>query len=64
MVPFRGGFFATVPCETPDKVSAQLETMGIFTVPFTKGIRVSLASVKEEKCRELPKAIIKAIESK
>ena len=64
MVPFRGGFFATVPCEAPDKVSAQLETMGIFTVPFTKGIRVSLASVKEEKCRELPKAIVKAIESK
>ena len=64
MVPFRGGFFATVPCETPDKVSAQLETMGIFTVPFTKGIRVSLASVKEEKCRELPKAIKEAIKSK
>ncbi len=64
MVPFRGGFFATVPCEAPDKVSAQLETMGIFTVPFTKGIRVSLASVKEERCRELPMAIKKAIETK
>lgn len=61
MVPFHGGFFATVPCQEPDRLSAELEKQGIFVVPFTKGIRVSLASVREEKCAELPAIIKKAL---
>lgn len=62
MVPFRGGFFATVPCNEPDKVSAELEKAGIFTIPFMKGIRVSLASITKEQSKALPCAIKKAIE--
>lgn len=61
MVPFNGGFFATVPCGDPDAVSADLEKKGIFVVPFGKGIRVSLASVAEEKCAMLPAEIKKAM---
>lgn len=61
MVPFRGGFFATLPCGEPEKVSAELEKRGIFVVPFGKGIRVSLASVSEEKCGALPAEIKKAM---
>lgn len=62
-VPFRSGFFMTVPCEKPDAVAAKLEEGGIFTVPLAKGIRISGASVSEEVCRRLPKAIKKAIET-
>lgn len=62
MVPFNGGFFATIPCDSPDEVSAKLEEEGIFVVPFGKGIRVSLASVSEKKCATLPAKIKKAMD--
>ena len=40
-------------------ISAELEKQGLFIVPLAKGLRVSVASISEEKCRKLP-AIIKA----
>lgn len=63
MVPFRGGFFCSVPCEDPDAVSKRLEEVDVFVVPFTKGVRVSIASISEEKCRKLPKMIKEALEA-
>ncbi len=63
MVPFRGGFFCSVPCEDPDAVSKRLEEVDVFVVPFTKGVRVSIASISEEKCRKLPAMIQKALEA-
>ncbi|MBR5129382.1 MAG: aminotransferase class I/II-fold pyridoxal phosphate-dependent enzyme [Firmicutes bacterium] len=62
-VPFRSGFFMTIPCAKPEAVAAKLEEEGIFTVPLAKGIRVSGASISEEVCRRLPKAIKNAIET-
>lgn len=58
-VPFDAGFFISIPCENPDEISAELEKQGLFIVPLAKGLRVSVASISEEKCRKLP-AIIKA----
>lgn len=63
MVPFRGGFFCSVPCEDPDAISKRLEEVDVFVVPFTKGVRVSIASISEEKCRKLPKMIKEALEA-
>ncbi len=60
MVPFDAGFFASIPCSDPDGISAQLEKQGLFIVPLAKGLRVSVASVSEEKCRKIP-AMIKAV---
>ena len=40
-------------------MSAELEKQGVFIVPLAKGLRVSVASISEEKCRKLP-AMIKA----
>ena len=60
MVPFDAGFFASIPCSDPDGISAQLEKQGRFIVPLAKGLRVSVASVSEEKCRRIP-AMIKAV---
>ncbi len=59
IVPFDAGFFASVPCDDPEAVSAKLEKQGLFTIPLAKGVRVSIASVSEEKCRKIP-AMIKA----
>lgn len=58
-VPFDAGFFISIPCDNPDEISAQLEKQGLFIVPLAKGLRVSVASISEEKCRKLP-AMIKA----
>ena len=57
MVPFDAGFFASVPCENPDALSAELEKEGIFLVPLAKGVRISVASISEEKCRYIPRRI-------
>lgn len=58
-VPFDAGFFISIPCENPDAVSAELEKDGLFMVPLAKGLRVSIASISEDKCRKLP-GMIKA----
>ena len=63
MVPFDAGFFASVPCENPDALSAELEKEGIFLVPLAKGVRISVASISEEKCGYIP-GRIKACMSK
>ena len=61
MVPFDAGFFASIPCDNPDEVCAKLEQEGIFLVPLAMGIRVSVASVSEEKCRMIPARIVAAM---
>ena len=61
IVPFDAGFFASVPCDNPDEISAKLEKEGIFLVPLAKGIRVSIASISEEKCRMIPARIVEAM---
>lgn len=61
-VPFEAGFFVTVPCENADAVGLALQKEGIFTVPVGKGLRVSVASISEEKCKLLPPIILKAIQ--
>ena len=58
IVPFRAGFFVTIPCEDPDALCAALEKKGIFLISITGGARVSIASIPESDCRKLP-AIIK-----
>ena len=58
-VPFDAGFFLSIPCDNPDEISAKLEQQDVFIVPLAKGLRVSVASISEEKCRRLP-ALIKA----
>ena len=52
-VPFDAGFFVSIPCDNPDEISAKLEKQGLFIVPLAKGLRVSVASISEEKCRRL-----------
>lgn len=60
-VPFDSGFFIVVPCENAEEVGKELQKEGIFTVPIGKGLRVSVASVSEEKCKMLPAKMLEAI---
>ena len=62
-LPFRSGFFMSIPCADPDAVAAKLEEEAIYTVPLAKGIRIAGSSISERDCRILPEAIKRAIES-
>lgn len=63
IVPFDAGFFVSVPCDDPDALSAKLEKEDIFLVPLKMGIRISVASISEAKCRMLPAKIKAALDS-
>ncbi|MCL1982025.1 MAG: aminotransferase class I/II-fold pyridoxal phosphate-dependent enzyme [Clostridiales bacterium] len=54
IVPFDAGFFASIPCNNPDEIGEKLQKDGIFLVPLAKGLRVSVASISEERCRAIP----------
>lgn len=58
MVPFRSGFFITIPYNNPALLCQALEKKGVFLIEQNQGVRVSVASISEDKCRKLP-AIIK-----
>lgn len=60
-VPFDAGFFVSIPCDDPAAVCSRLEEEGIFLVPLAKGIRISVASVSEKTCRQLPAKILNAM---
>jgi aspartate/tyrosine/aromatic aminotransferase len=63
IVPFRAGFFVTIPCDDPDGLCRKLEEKNVFLIPLDKGVRVSVASSSEAKCRRLPAIIKEAMES-
>ena len=58
IVPFRAGFFVTIPYKDPDALINALGKKDIFLIPVNGGVRVSVAAVAEDKCRKLP-AVIK-----
>lgn len=60
--PFDSGFFIMVPCDNPTRACEILQKENIFAVPLGKGLRVSVASISEEKCSSLPAQMKKAIE--
>ena len=62
ILPFDAGFFASIPCSNPEKAGELLQKEGIFIVPLAKGLRVSIASVSEEKCKKIPAAVKAVLE--
>ena len=60
-VPFSSGFFVTIPFENPAVLCAELEKKGAFLIEQNNGVRVSVASIGEDKCRRLPGMIVEAM---
>ena len=63
IVPFSAGFFVTVPCSDPDALCEELKKKNAFLIPLGAGVRVSVASSSEAKCRRLPAMIKEAMET-
>jgi len=60
ILPYRDGFFVSLPCNKPYEISDALTQKNIFMVPLAKGVRFAVCAVSEEKCRKAP-AIIKEV---
>lgn len=57
LLPYRDGFFVSLPCDKPYEISEALVEKNIFMVPLGKGIRFAVCAVSEDKCRKAPKVI-------
>lgn len=57
ILPYRDGFFVSLPCDKPYEISEALTEKNIFMVPLAKGVRFAVCAVSEEKCRKAPKII-------
>lgn len=61
ILPYRAGFFMTVPVSDPDKVCAELQTKNIFLVPLDKGVRLAVCAIPTSKISGLALAVKNAI---
>lgn len=61
MLPYRAGFFLTIPCDNPEKVCQALTKEQIYLVPLAKGIRVSVCAIPAGKMKGLAAQIKQAI---
>ncbi|MEG1310395.1 MAG: aminotransferase class I/II-fold pyridoxal phosphate-dependent enzyme [Romboutsia sp.] len=62
ILPYRDGFFISIPCEDPRIVSEELTKYNIYAVPLNMGIRFAICAVSEEKCKVAPNIIKEALE--
>ncbi len=60
ILPYRDGFFVSIPCSNSKKASEELIKEKMFVVALKKGLRFAVCAVSEEKCRISP-AIIKRV---
>ncbi|HWR05464.1 pyridoxal phosphate-dependent aminotransferase [Sporomusa sp.] len=62
MLPYRSGFFLTIPCSKPQAVCEVLKEKNIYLVPLAKGIRVSVCAIPTMKMRGIAARIKAAID--
>jgi len=62
ILPYRDGFFVSIPCDDPQGASQKLMEENIFVVPLQKGLRFAICAVSEEKCKTAPEKIKKVLD--
>lgn len=63
MLPYRSGFFLTIPCNNPQAVCTALKAENIFLVPLAKGIRVSVCAIPKVKMKGIAAKIKQAVDA-
>lgn len=63
LVPYRDGFFVSIPCDKPYEASEALTEKNVFVVPLGKGLRFAVCAVAEDKCRRAPRLIKEVMDS-
>lgn len=61
MLPYIGGFFASVPTKNPEAACDKLHDDNIFAVPLNKGIRIAVCAVPAVKVKGMADKVAKAI---
>jgi aromatic-amino-acid transaminase len=61
MLPYRAGFFLTIPAKDPDAVCEKLHDDLIYAVPLGKGVRIAVCAVPSNKITGMAGKVLKAI---
>lgn len=61
ILPYRAGFFLTVPAHDPDTVCAKLQDDLIYAVPLARGVRIAVCAVPSAKITGMAAKIAKAV---
>ena len=61
-LPYRDGFFITIPHEKSSDLVEKLAEKKLFAVALKKGVRFAICAVNEETCRKCPKIIKETID--
>ncbi|NLN97911.1 MAG: aminotransferase class I/II-fold pyridoxal phosphate-dependent enzyme [Eubacteriaceae bacterium] len=61
-LPYKSGFFITIPCEQSQKVAERLMEDNLFMVAINGGLRFAVCAVPEFQCAQAPKMIANAIQ--
>lgn len=62
ILPYRDGFFVSIPCENSRAVCEELTKDNLFMVPLKAGLRFAVCAVNEDKCKIAPSMIKNALE--
>lgn len=62
ILPYRDGFFTSIPHENPKAVVEKLAEHNVFAVPLKMGVRFAVCAVSEANCAKAPAIIKKAID--
>lgn len=61
ILPYRGGFFISIPTDNAKEIAGKLEKQNLFLIPLKKGLRFAVCAVSEEKCIKAARLIKEAI---
>ena len=64
ILPYRDGFFISIPCENPREICEALTEEELYLVPLKMGLRFAVCAVSEEKCKKAPEIIKRVIDNK
>lgn len=56
-LPYECGFFVTIPCDNPKKVFEDLKQKGVYIIPMSNAIRVTLSAISTSEIVRLVKVI-------
>lgn len=62
ILPYRDGFFTSIPHKDPKAVVEKLAQYNVFAVPLAMGVRFAVCAVSQENCAKAPAIIKKAID--
>lgn len=61
MIPYRGGFFISIPTGRPVDASNILRESGIYLVPMAKGLRLAVCAIPVRKMKGLASKVAEAV---